>query len=81
MSWTAGIPVGTLKVQGCMPEKVLVVNDRDEHRTYVPEKTATHMIINNGTTGHCACTRCGKPIYPWDAWCRHCGAKLEGGWK
>ena len=53
----------------------------NEIRTYVPEKTATHMIVNSGTTGHCACTGCGKAIDPWDAWCRHGGALLKGGWK
>ena len=49
--------------------------------TVVERTTATHMIVNQGTTGHCACTGCGKAIDPWDAWCRHCGALMEGEWK
>lgn len=47
----------------------------------VERPTATHMIVNHGATGHSACTGCGKAIDPWDSWCRHCGARLEGGWK
>ena len=45
------------------------------------ERTATHMIVNHGVTGHSACTGCGKAIDPWDSFCKHCGARLEGGWK
>lgn len=25
------------------------------------------------------CSECGKPIDAWDKFCRHCGAKMEGG--
>lgn len=28
-------------------------------------------------TGFCTCGNCGEPIDPWDAWCRHCGARME----
>ena len=49
--------------------------------SHVERPTATHMIVNRGTTGHCACTGCGKAIDPWDRFCRSCGARLEGGWK
>ena len=49
--------------------------------THIERPTATHMIVNQGTTGHCACTGCGAAIDPWDHYCRHCGALMEGWWK
>ena len=32
----------------------------------------------DGATGHCECGWCGKPIDPWDKFCRHCGVGVEG---
>ena len=28
-------------------------------------------------TGFCTCGNCGGAIEPTDAWCRHCGARME----
>jgi hypothetical protein len=79
MSWSTEVTVGELRP---WPDAVAVIRcNAGEARRYVPERTATHMIVNNGITGHSACTGCGKAIDPWDEWCRHCGARLEGGWK
>lgn len=46
-----------------------------------PERTAKRVVVSNRetdhATGHCACGACGGAIDPWDAWCRHCGARME----
>jgi uncharacterized OB-fold protein len=63
------------------PPETVVFKGKHDWPYYVPERTATHMIVNHGVTGHSACTGCGKAIDPWDEYCRHCGARLEGGWK
>lgn len=43
--------------------------------------TAGRVIVadeeTDCATGFCACGACGEPIDPWDAWCRHCGARME----
>ena len=31
----------------------------------------------DGATGWCACGACGRPIDPWDRYCRHCGMGVE----
>ena len=50
-------------------------------RELVAQRTARRVIVSNAdtdhATGHCECSACGGAIDPWDAWCRHCGAKLE----
>lgn len=50
-------------------------------RELVAQRTAKRVIVSNSdtdhATGHCECGACGGAIDPWDAWCRHCGAKLE----
>lgn len=44
-------------------------------------RTAKRVVVSNGdtdhATGHCACGACGGAIDFFDAYCRHCGAKLE----
>lgn len=44
-------------------------------------RVARRVIVSNHATdcatGHCECSACGGAIDPWDAWCRHCGARLE----
>jgi hypothetical protein len=57
---------------------------RDENaklRGLVAERTARRVILSNAdtdhATGHCECGACGGAIDPWDAYCRHCGVKLE----
>lgn len=43
---------------------------------------APAVIVGDGetdcATGHCECGWCGKPIDPWDKYCRHCGVEVEG---
>lgn len=55
--------------------------ENDRLRELVAQRTAKRVVVSNaGTdyaTGHCACGACGGAIDPWDAYCRHCGAKLE----
>lgn len=45
------------------------------------KRTAKRVIVSNAdtdhATGHCECGACGGAIDPWDAWCRHCGARME----
>lgn len=55
----------------------------DERKVYVPsgsDARAERVVVSNRetdhATGHCECGRCGLPIDPWDAFCRHCGAEL-----
>ena len=44
---------------------------------YKPERHAKRIIVANGATGHCKCSACGGLIGAWDAYCKHCGARLE----
>jgi len=48
---------------------------------YAAARTARRVIAADGetdcATGHCECGRCGRAIDPWDAWCKHCGSRLE----
>lgn len=50
-------------------------------RELVAQRTARRVIVSNAdtdhATGHCECGACGGAIDFWDAWCRHCGTKLE----
>ncbi len=45
------------------------------------KRTAKRVVVSNHetdhATGHCACGACGGAIDFFDAYCRHCGAKLE----
>ena len=46
------------------------------------DRTARKVVSfghdTEGTTGHCECSACHDAIDYWDAFCRHCGARLEG---
>lgn len=50
-------------------------------RELLAQRTARRVIVSNAGTDHAtgrtACGACGGAIGPWDAWCRHCGARLE----
>lgn len=50
-------------------------------RELVAQRTAKRVVVSNSdtdhATGHCECGACGGAIDPWDAWCRHCGARME----
>ena len=53
-------------------------------RVYVPERTAHIVQVprkSHVAIGHYECGECGKTIDVGDKYCRHCGSKLEGGWK
>jgi hypothetical protein len=45
-------------------------------------RTARRVIVadpaTDCATGFCTCGNCGGGIDPWDGWCRHCGARMEG---
>ena len=47
----------------------------------VAQRTAKRVVASNAdtdhATGHCECGACGGAIDPWDAYCRHCGARME----
>lgn len=62
-------------------EPTLLEVENAKLRELVAQRTAKRVVVSNaGTdhaTGHCACGACGGAIDPWDAYCRHCGAKLE----
>ena len=41
----------------------------------------THAVVyadesTDCATGYCTCELCGRAIDMWDAYCRHCGAKV-----
>ena len=59
--------IGDLLVSHVTPEQAVIMT---------LGRTAKPIIVSNGTTGHCECEACGKTIDPWDAYCRHCGAKI-----
>lgn len=44
-------------------------------------RAAPRVIVSDPdtdcATGHCECGACGEPVDPFDAYCRHCGARLE----
>ena len=80
----------------CSGFKTVVLHRGDERHEYEiddllarldrmhPPTAERASRTNDGLTGHCECTACGWPIDPFDAYCRHCGAKLtdpveEGG--
>ena len=48
---------------------------------YEPVRTAKRVVASNASTDHAtglaACGFCGGAIDFWDAWCRHCGARME----
>ena len=50
-------------------------------RELVAQRTAKRVVASNANTdhatGHCECGACGGAVDPWDAWCRHCGARME----
>lgn len=64
------------------PARVLLTkSDKSgESAIYVQLHTAEAKIVSNGITGHCECGECDTPINPYDSFCRHCGARLTGGW-
>ena len=41
------------------------------------QRTARRIVVSDGGVGHCACSACDGAIDQDDAWCRHCGARLE----
>lgn len=50
-------------------------------REQVAQRTARRVVTSDeGTdcaTGHCECGACGGAVDLFDAYCRHCGARLE----
>ena len=40
-------------------------------------RTAKRIVVSDGGVGHAECSECGGAIDQDDAWCRHCGARLE----
>ncbi len=41
-------------------------------------RTARRIVVSGGGVGHAECGACGGTIDQDDAFCRHCGARLEG---
>ena len=81
--WTLQLVIPNHEDGGAFPADIIVDEDdegRDdmecETRRYVPDRTTTGVCVSNGVTGHCECELCGKSIDPWDAYCRHCGARV-----
>lgn len=66
--------------------KVLIMWHRtglgpDETRRYVPERKAARVRVPRKDymqLGHYECGGCGTTVGLQDAFCRHCGARLEG---
>lgn len=48
---------------------------------YKLNRTARHVIVTDPATdcatGHCECGACGGAVDYYDAYCRHCGTRLE----
>ena len=40
-------------------------------------RTARRIVVSDGGVGHAECSACGGAIDQDDAWCRHCGTRLE----
>ena len=81
--WTLRLVIPREEDGGAFPVDIILDEDdegRDdmecETRRYVPDRTTTAVCVSNGATGHCECELCGKPIDPWDGYCRHCGARV-----
>lgn len=60
------------------PPTEFVLRADGGERRYRAVTWAAHMVVSNGATGHCSCGSCGDAIDPWDNYCKHCGAVLEG---
>lgn len=46
----------------------------------LPDPAPRVIVADSETdcaTGYCRCGNCGTSIDQWDAYCRHCGARLE----
>ena len=41
-------------------------------------RTARRIVVSDGGVGHAECGDCGGAIDQDDAFCRHCGRRLEG---
>ena len=57
------------------------IDAEHERRMAGGTRTARRVIVSDPATdcatGHCECGGCGGAVDPWDAWCRHCGARME----
>lgn len=66
------------------PPETVVFKGKHDWPYYVPERTATIVKVprhSHVALGHYECGGCGATIDADDKYCRHCGSKLEGGWK
>lgn len=53
-------------------------SDLMDERDRLARRTARRVTRCDGATGSCRCSGCHGAIDQDDAWCRHCGARLEG---
>lgn len=47
-------------------------------RTYEPTKECMAVVSSDGIIGHANCSNCNLSIDPWDNYCKHCGAHIDG---
>ena len=69
------------KKNGEWPAKIALklFNSNEQSDIYTVQSTCymiTHTVEPN--VYHCQCSKCGNSGDPWDAYCRHCGARSLG---
>lgn len=52
-------------------------SDLMDERDRLARRTARRVTRCDGATGSCRCSGCHGAIDQDDAWCRHCGPRLE----
>ena len=77
------IYLGVLNPQGPFPSKIYAraLCPSDEPVLYVPRIFAYAVIVmedDDNLIGHCYCSNCKNSINMFDAYCCHCGARLNG---
>lgn len=76
------IYLGILNPSGPFPNKIyahsMCIND--DPVIYIPRIFAHTILVtedDDNVIGHCFCSQCKKSVNMFDAYCRHCGAKLK----
>ena len=78
MSWAPEIHIGEMRP---WPDAVLVVRgETDEACRYVPCRTAIRISVprqSHVALGHYECGECHGTVGASDAFCKHCGTRME----
>ena len=69
------------KKNGEWPKKIaLKLFNSNEQSDIYTVQSECYMITKTVEPNvyHCQCSKCGNSSDPWDAYCRHCGARSLG---